>query len=323
MLIYYHHYGFDTTFTEGLGDFAVTFFFMLSGFVLWLSMQSQPLPDLKHFLTRRIGRVFPLYIITWIVAIAVLPYSGFFRGKLLGLLALQSWMPIQDEYFAGNPVGWFISDLFFFYLLLIPLCRLHKLSSTSFYAIIIAYFIGYFAVSASVPSELVEAIVYINPLMQLSAFLIGILLCQWFLSSPRVNGRCRAASLQLLSVTVIACSMICYGMVNARWGNASYWWIAAGLCILTFSMTDRATTLTNRLLQSSLLMMVGRLSFSFYLIHVLCIKGWDYLLTLCGLQTADTSDMLLQSVILLPIVWALAYLLNRYVERPISKLLSC
>lgn len=101
---------------------------MLSGFVLSLSAIKRielgnHLPSVKDFVLGRVIKIYPLYIVCWFAAILILPYSGSFVGKILGVLMLQSWAPVQSIYFSGNAAAWFICDLFFCYLAFIPLMK--------------------------------------------------------------------------------------------------------------------------------------------------------------------------------------------------------
>lgn len=129
ILIFYHHYGFSSTIVQSFGDFGVVFFMMLSGFVLYMSAERRrniegKIPTARKFMQSRLTKIYPLYLLCWISAIIIMPYSGSQIGKILGLFALQSWVPAADVYFSGNAVAWFISDIIFCYLLFTPIHRL-------------------------------------------------------------------------------------------------------------------------------------------------------------------------------------------------------
>ena len=96
----WHWYGFGTT--------GVTFFFVLSGFVLtWSFVPSDTAP---RFYWRRFARVWPLHLVTTIVAVPVfymwrdVPMD--WTGVLLSVFLLHAWVPTATTYFAGNPASW-------------------------------------------------------------------------------------------------------------------------------------------------------------------------------------------------------------------------
>jgi peptidoglycan/LPS O-acetylase OafA/YrhL len=99
------------------GYVGVSFFFMLSGFVLtWSSNTRSP----GRFLWMRFCRVWPLQFLLAIVAFTVLAAQEKLPGPLghvAELLLLQAWSPQQGVYFGGNGVSWSLSCEMFFYLL--------------------------------------------------------------------------------------------------------------------------------------------------------------------------------------------------------------
>jgi peptidoglycan/LPS O-acetylase OafA/YrhL len=110
------------------GQAGVSFFFILSGFVLTWS--DRPADSRGAFWQRRAARILPSQLATWLVA---LPVSALRFGAwphlwpMLATLTLtQSWVPAQDVFFGVNGVAWSLSCEAFFYALfpaLIPLVR--------------------------------------------------------------------------------------------------------------------------------------------------------------------------------------------------------
>jgi len=101
-----------------LGYVGVTFFFVLSGFVLTWSMT----PDLRarHFYGRRFARIYPTHLVTLLIAVALaglfaLPASVAAIGGAVTLT--QSWIPISSVTEQLNNVSWSLSDEAFFYAL--------------------------------------------------------------------------------------------------------------------------------------------------------------------------------------------------------------
>ncbi|MEP6695930.1 MAG: acyltransferase [Pseudonocardiales bacterium] len=100
-----------------LGAAGVSFFFVLSGFVLTWSFF--PGDTARRFYWRRFARIWPLHVTALLIAIPVFSY-----GRHLGmdwstiamsLLLLHAWSTAPTTYFGGNPTSWTLSCEAFFY----------------------------------------------------------------------------------------------------------------------------------------------------------------------------------------------------------------
>jgi peptidoglycan/LPS O-acetylase OafA/YrhL len=112
------------------GNSGVTFFFVLSGFVLTWSFSADD--TAPRFYWRRFARIWPALAVSTAVAIPVF-YAGrgiaFDHAHRMGVVAsltmVQAWIP--EVLFDGNPAAWSLSDEAFFYalfpLLVRPLVR--------------------------------------------------------------------------------------------------------------------------------------------------------------------------------------------------------
>jgi peptidoglycan/LPS O-acetylase OafA/YrhL len=109
----------------------VTFFFVLSGFVLTWSWSGGPA---RVFFARRFARIYPLYVLTWALSFVVLWQLGRATPPTTAVLCLflvQAWSPHATTAFGQNPVSWSLSDEAFFYamfplLVLGLICRPHR-----------------------------------------------------------------------------------------------------------------------------------------------------------------------------------------------------
>ena len=100
------------------GRDGVTFFFVLSGFVLAWSYAGSAVPA-RVFYWRRLVRIGPLHLLATGLAVAVGAALGAavpVRGVLLSLPLLQAWSRTAAT--AGNPAAWSLSAEAWFYLLL-------------------------------------------------------------------------------------------------------------------------------------------------------------------------------------------------------------
>ena len=108
----------------GGGSMAVTFFFVLGGFVLTLGYKDKVLqPDFsyKQFILRRCIKFYPLHWICLGVALILSVSTMQFGLKDVPILFLnaalvQTLIPIGKVYFSFNAVSWYLADTMFFAL---------------------------------------------------------------------------------------------------------------------------------------------------------------------------------------------------------------
>ncbi|WP_236814622.1 acyltransferase family protein [Arthrobacter sp. FW306-2-2C-D06B] len=161
------------------GYVGVTFFFVLSGFILTCSRRDG---DTKaSFYRRRFARIYPLYFVTWLLAVAVSFVSGADKsvtGIVLSLVLLQAWVPDPLVYGAGNPPGWSLSAEAFFYAVF-PFIRFRNRAGRATATLILCAtaFTVLGTVYAFTPWYS-HWLAYYSPIYNLGAFLVGILLAR-------------------------------------------------------------------------------------------------------------------------------------------------
>lgn len=167
---------------EGFGATGVTFFFVLSGFVLTWSFRTSDAP--KPFYWRRFARIVPLHALTTLLALPVF-YS--MQGNtvawgpvLLSLGLLQAWVVVPSVYFAGNPAAWSLSCEAFFYALH-PLAIRRVLAARTLPlaaagAGVLIAMAATAQVAAGWPGEITGWLLYIAPPFRLGEFALGVLL---------------------------------------------------------------------------------------------------------------------------------------------------
>nr|WP_237419209.1 acyltransferase [Kitasatospora sp. SID7827] len=106
------------------GRSGVTFFFVLSGFVLAWTYADSPVPA-GRFYRRRLARIWPLHALTTGASLAVFAALGAavpVAAALWSLPLLHPWG--RATVMGGNPAGWSLGDEGWFYLLFPLLLRL-------------------------------------------------------------------------------------------------------------------------------------------------------------------------------------------------------
>lgn len=99
-----------------VGYAGVSFFFVLSGFVLTWSTKAGD--TTRAFIRRRVVKVFPNHLVMW--ALAMVLYASAFTPVstwLSNLLLLHAWSPRADVFTSVNPPSWTLCCEMLFYLL--------------------------------------------------------------------------------------------------------------------------------------------------------------------------------------------------------------
>ena len=180
---------------------SVSFFFVLSGFVLSYAYDNKSI-NLFRFLKARFARLYPAFLSSLLLVLCILPSSlylsgngGFFFSRgitlIISILSIQAWVPIPSVFFSFNAVTWSIScEAFFYYSFTI----LHRYSLKHlFVALIFSCFLSlslaWLSFQSGLPgfspnalnSIVLEGLLYINPLARLSEFIAGVVACKLFL----------------------------------------------------------------------------------------------------------------------------------------------
>lgn len=272
------------------GYLGVTFFFVLSGFVLTWSWS--PRISTPTFYWRRFARIFPSHLVALAVAIPVftslspsagepwkLPFD--LAALLLALVLLQAWSPDPAVFFAGNPVAWSLSYEAFFYamhpLLTRGLVRIRVSGAlvASLLIVAVAFALRATAIAPGSPLGMVP-----SPVLHLTEFALGITLAWAFRSGwrPRVP-----VSLGLGALAVAIGSLVLLPRVFPdalattfieRFPNEIVT-IACALVIVAFA--TRALRGKRSVFGHPLLVRLGEWSFAFYLLHqtvIYLLLGW-------------------------------------------------
>ena len=302
MMIFMSHFAYrDIRAFDAGGDCGVAFFFMLSGFVVSLGYGRQIREGsfrYGSFLRRRLWKLYPLHLLCLafflIVSGSVIDYS-----VLLNALLLQSWVPDPAVYFSCNGVSWFLSSLFFCYLLF-PLA--YRWVSLWGLAIVLAL---YAIVCWLTPYDHVNAILYVNPLVRFVDFYIGMVLCRLYERGYNVS---HAGMLEVLLVVVLVVLLAVYPAVDAKLRNAPMYWLVLVPLILVFA---KEQGFVSSLLRRKPMLLLASLSMPVYMIHQLAIG-----ILLHRLPEVPVVVMLF--VCLLSVL-VLSWLIDRFFLRPLAK----
>lgn len=313
VLIYIHHFGCDGPWTTQVGEFAVSLFFMLSGLVLASAYNYNRLPDTLTFFKKRLIKIYPIYLISLVAAIALKGCS--LRALPFDLLLLQSWIPMGSYFFSGNSVSWFISSLLLCYVLFCPLMRAYTANSRRFLLLYLAGLAVYVAIVTVLPVKFICSIIYVFPIMQLPPFVAGMLVWMAFSKYPAEKvGKTAISLLQIAAISLIVVFATFYPYVDSRWGVASYWWIPDFALLYIMLVSERFDTPVNRLLRLRPMQIAGNVSFVFYLFHTIVMNIYRRLLEFTGIDL----PVIPSSIVCMLLTFAIAWVLHYYVELPVA-----
>lgn len=298
----------------GQGAVGVSFFFLLSGFVLTWSARADD--TVRRFWQRRIAKIYPNHLITWIAAFgAALVTGGAVSASvaLPNLFLIQAWIPNEDIYFGMNAVSWSLACEIFFYALFPLLYReLARLSGRALWPVAAIALATVWAVPLAVqvlPEKYQYWAIWLLPLARLPEFVAGMLLA-------RIVTDGRWPRFGVWPATVL--TVVVY--LASRW-LPDHFRIVAGtiiplaLLVAAVGAADAAGRPTPW--RSRWAVWLGEVSYAFYLVHLLALT----LVT----RVAGTSHSALVEVGLAAAALALAllgsWLLYRFVELPGIRLL--
>lgn len=279
-------------------DFGVSFFFVLSGFILCQRYRDfDSIAGLRDFYVARIARVWPLHLFTLCVFFLLADkwYWNGTEGHHAGMLAanifmVHAWIPRAEYFFAFNAVSWSISTEAFFYLVF-PALR-HRWSQTwhwkSLSVLLIAFLVLTVTTARGVaPFDFYNPAAnsslgwgYISPLVRIVEFVLGMLAATAFERLRNLSGGvwkwtalelCAIASIPV--ITAVDRSLL----LSATGGNSaqSSWAMfvghaaAAPAFALAVFIAAFGRGWISRALSIRPLTVLGEASFALYLSHQL------------------------------------------------------
>lgn len=263
------------------GGMAVTFFFVLSGFSLTIGYKDRLLQtsfSYKQYFSRRCIKFYPLHWMCLLAAI-VLQMSFSFKEVpvfLANASLLQSWIPDRSYYFSYNAVSWYLSDTIFFAAVFPLICRLIVKTSVKWKAGIGALFVILFILTALfAPTKWHHALLYVNPLVRLTDFVLGIFLALFFFYLKE-NGE-KTVFLSNGKVTDFLAIVAIVGLIVEPFllkGETlllgPVYWPLVSILLLTVSLSNVKGG--GKLLDIKILELLGEHSFAIFMTHQLVIR---------------------------------------------------
>lgn len=333
LIVVIFHFGAATGLSGTLvaGTQMVSFFFVLSGFVMVLAYYSRTPIDLKAYWWARFARIFPVYFVALLMMVVfeIVKNSTVDPVALtLNLLFLQAWIPPYP--LSINSPGWSLSVEMFLYLLF-PLAlvavRKYRLST----AVVALLAFGFWATTQGVltaalslgyyrgfPSASHDLMVYF-PVIHLGGFLLGVAAGLWFLS-PSSRGLPGLLSILPIALTLFLIVYIFENSAIIQWDLGLKLPFESGfmapffvLFILSLAFCQSGVA---KLFSLWPLVLLGEASYSFYILQVPM-----YHLYKAGMSRLDVLNPQAEFyvfVVFLTVISVLSFLLF---ERPVNRFL--
>lgn len=255
------------------GGCGVTFFFVLSGFILthaYGRVLQEGAISVTAYLYRRAARIFPLHLATGIAVMLFLNWRGdtpALSTVLLNLTLLHSWSPELQVHYSLNSPSWSLSNELFFYTLFPWLVKLPEPMLRRIFLAgmaLIALSTGAIAVIYGGYSPLLDWLFYVFPPTRLFEFIAGILLYrawQHGFGQPLAGTGAEIATVAVLLAVMAGVDWFWVPLVLRY--QVIYLLPMAAL-VLIFAHGKGALS---RWLHHPVLQLLGEASFAFYLIH--------------------------------------------------------
>ena len=327
-------WGFLAAFMEA-GYIGVSFFFILSGFILTYSQArdyAQGTASTPRFFFNRFARIYPVYLLFLLPGISVTAFNRHTPTHWVGLFAcltmIQSWSVHTAFYF--NVPAWTLSCEAFFYLLF-PFLVLRLRPRSVQHGLLL---LGAFWLLAMVAPTLnllsapdqtwhqalwygpdpgrFTLLIIRNPLLALPEFLAGIV-TGWLLLDFAPS-RATAARLLAVGLPTLLLALLFSNHLPAVF-------LHDGLLIPVFAailLGLSQPNLLTRLLSVSFLVLLGEASYVYYLSHEL-LDGW--LKPFLPAHTDTSRSLIPHALLESAVVAAIAILLHFAVEEPCRRLL--
>lgn len=284
VMIFMSHFGYDgrPTFDAG-GDCGVSFFFILSGFVMTLAYGEKAASErfsYRRFMVRRMAKLYPLHLLC-LLAFVVINIKSMDAEALVrllpNLLLIQSWLPSADYYFSGNAVSWFLSDILLCYAVFPFVCRaIRRMTPAALTFTWAAVLMAYSLLLCNVTDAMTNTFIYVFPPVRTVDFALGITIwrvAEWTKRHrPDIaENRLAINAAELAVFAALAATLAAHPYVNLQIRTACLFWPVCAAVILLFA-GERQGGGVAWLLRHKPLIWLGNITFPMFMVHQMAIS---------------------------------------------------
>lgn len=277
---------------------AVSFFYVLSGFILFHSYKNlASKSEVKEFFIARFARVFPLHLATLIACLLIFG-PNIFNGKannyipvfVTNLALIHAWIPEAKYYFSYNAVSWSVSVEAFFYMAFPALLFAYRRygAKSLILPLLVPVAVSFVCVLYKIPlygdGISSSALLYVNPISRLIEFSFGMLV---YVAYERLGNKNLKSSvwtifevgiLLLLLVSLLIAKEIWLALKFTDYSAFGYWYAIAGSFILfggvVFVFAYKSGAISS-VLSKKIFVYLGEISFSVYMCHQIVLNYFN------------------------------------------------
>lgn len=302
------------------GRTGVTFFFVLSGFVLAWTYTGQR-TRLVVFAWRRFARLWPLVAVTAVLSLLAFDHVGTTIPRWQAattFLFLQAWD--QQWSVGANGAAWSLSDEAFFYLLfplLLALAARRRWRGLLWVVVLAAQVVIWLLFATH--GWQAWSLDYF-PVTRVVQFVVGVLCGVAMRQGARAPVGYWAAVAGVVGFHLL---LVPWERQAPDWPagfgpySGSQWWVMPFFALLIMAAAQRDQTARPTLVRGPVSIRLGHWSYAWYLIHEVCIRVWVHDVG----RPAGTVETLAVWVVLLALTTAAAGVLYTLVEHPAERLL--
>ena len=304
LVVFYHFYRWHipavpvVPYVVNDGFVAVGVFFVLSGFILAYSYADVPLSDpsyRRRFFRARFARVYPVYFLSLVIAfLAQLPASATEAATWKGLRHIALTLPLLNAFsrygmFYLNWAAWSLSAEAFFYLLFPWISVLLRARSNHVLALVglLAWIFGLVAPTAYTvldPDHLGRPLtgheevlwcwyLKFHPVTHMGSFIIGVVAGLLFLRrrAPRGDALGDASwrsGFAVAASALFVVALLCTDLVPFAYLTTDVLAPVFAALVASVATMDGTRSLVSRGLQLPAVMLLGRASYSVYILQV-------------------------------------------------------
>jgi len=321
------HYGNDIfPFNSNIIDFlfrqaniGVSYFFILSGFVMIIAYENRDKIEFRDFLKRRLARIYPVYLLAIfsLLAYYVLISQSFdYKELFLNLTLIQSWIPGFALSF--NSPSWSLSVEMFFYISFPFLFNsfYKKYSLKRLIILVFIFFIGsqillhsftHSSFYNGFPSKSHDLIYYF-PLMHFSEFLIGNIAGLFFLKGIKV----RNYDMPILALIVFM-SLLLKMNIGINFHNGMMAFVFVPLIVFVSANNG----LLSKISSNKSLVFLGEISYGIYILQK---PIYEYVIKIMKYLNIHSSTFIFYTFLIVLILFsALSY---KFFEVPLRNIIN-
>lgn len=274
LLMFYWHSGL-TNVIPSVIDFGARgceFLFVVSGFLVAYNYKRKHdniLKEMLFYSSKKFVKVWPLHVLMALVML-FLERMHFTADKLpslfMNIFLLQSWHNDYSIIMSFNGTSWFLSSIMFCYLLspiLIKLCKNYKISLICFIVLVaIRVVFDRYIYGLGEISKIIK--VHTFPVVRLTEFLMGMLLCPLFLqlnNKINWNKQLKIILFSIFEIIVLAGLIVC--MQKVDFTRAEF---VVLMALVTFTFAFDGGVIS-KLFSFQPFRFLSSLQFEFYILH--------------------------------------------------------